>query len=170
MKIRKQVYDLVPSDLDRFPVWEFALDEEGKENQDEATVRPRESIDPVNPDDGMFVVKASFTLANGKRFTGYVTPPVQGDDSIGTTQPIIVTEKGQVGFWCGVMKPTEEIIRNHYGILGVTKPADVFPLKYETVFPISSGTIKGQLTGFLYFVDAKKGSFSKKGRIVKEVQ
>jgi hypothetical protein len=26
-KIRKQVYELMPSDLDQFPIWEHALDE-----------------------------------------------------------------------------------------------------------------------------------------------
>ena len=42
MKIRKQVYQLTLDDLERTPVWEFALDEEVEEGQDEATVRPVE--------------------------------------------------------------------------------------------------------------------------------
>jgi hypothetical protein len=55
MKIRKQVYELTTDDLEHFPVWEFALDEEGDEVQDEATVRPRESSAPLNPEEGMFL-------------------------------------------------------------------------------------------------------------------
>jgi hypothetical protein len=38
MKTRKQVYDLTRENLSKFPIWEFALDEEGDEGQDEATV------------------------------------------------------------------------------------------------------------------------------------
>ena len=41
-RVRKQIYKLEHSDLDRFPAWEFALDEEGRAGQDEATVRPVE--------------------------------------------------------------------------------------------------------------------------------
>jgi len=32
MKIRKQVYELTPKDLEEHATWEFALDEEGEEN------------------------------------------------------------------------------------------------------------------------------------------
>src|SRR5882724_9722481 len=39
-QIRKQVYELTLEDLVAFPAWEFALDEEGEPDQDEATVRP----------------------------------------------------------------------------------------------------------------------------------
>ncbi len=39
--IRKQVTALVPDDLERFSIWEFALDEEGEEGQDEARYRRR---------------------------------------------------------------------------------------------------------------------------------
>jgi hypothetical protein len=62
-KHRKQVYALTIADFERFGVWEFALDEEGREGQDEATVRPREFDDPLDPADGNFVVRARFTLA-----------------------------------------------------------------------------------------------------------
>src|SRR5262252_1978828 len=46
-RVRKQVFDLTVEDLDRYPVWEFALDEEGDEGQDEATVRPYEPHGPL---------------------------------------------------------------------------------------------------------------------------
>ncbi len=48
-RIRKQVYELTVDDLDRHPVWEFALDEEGEEGQDEATVRPYEPQGVLDP-------------------------------------------------------------------------------------------------------------------------
>src|SRR5687767_8162143 len=37
MRVRKQVYELTLDDFDKFPVWEFRLEEDGK---DESTVRP----------------------------------------------------------------------------------------------------------------------------------
>jgi len=70
MKIRRQVYDLTLEDLNEFPVWEFALDEEGEEGQDEATVRPYMNSGKLDPSDGMFVVRAIFTLADGSKMHG----------------------------------------------------------------------------------------------------
>src|SRR2546426_6168227 len=101
-KIRKQVYLLTLADLEKYPVWEFALDEEGEEGQDEATVRPYEVSQALDPSHGMFVVRASFTFADGSKMDGYLTPPVQGNDTPGTLQPVIVTTAGQVGLWCGI--------------------------------------------------------------------
>jgi hypothetical protein len=49
MNFRKQVYELTVEDLRQHPVWEFALDEEGEEGQDEATVRPFVSSGSVDP-------------------------------------------------------------------------------------------------------------------------
>ena len=39
-RIRKQVYLLTVEDLNDHPLWEFCPDEEGEEDQDEATVKP----------------------------------------------------------------------------------------------------------------------------------
>lgn len=92
MRIRKQVYHLTLEDFRKYPVWEFALDEENKEGQDEATVRPHQVTGPLDPSSGMFVVSARFSLADGSTGRGYLTPPVQGDSSIGTIQLHIITE------------------------------------------------------------------------------
>ena len=83
MKIRKQVYELTLDDVGKFPVWEFALDEEGKEGQDEATVRPLKISGALDSSDGTFIVRAAFTLAGGSNMQGYLTTPVQGDDGLG---------------------------------------------------------------------------------------
>ncbi|WP_338438878.1 hypothetical protein [Synechococcus elongatus] len=71
LHIRKQVYELTADDLDQHAVWEFALDEKGEERQDEATVRPYEGNQPLNPTDGMFIVRALFVsgwYANARIF------------------------------------------------------------------------------------------------------
>ncbi len=149
MRVRKQVYELTPADLDESPIWEFALDEEGEPGQNEATVRPWEGGEPLDPADGMFVVHATFVLADGTHFGGYLTPPVQGDHSIGTIQPIVVTPEGQVGFWCGIMAPTSEMLATHYVTLGRAAPA-VFPLHYTSNVEIVGGPVTGTLNGFLH--------------------
>ncbi len=82
MKIRKQVSELTRSDLLERPVWEFALDEKGKDSPDGAAVRPWEGEVPVDPANGRFIVRAVFTLADGTQHLGYLTPPGRGDRSI----------------------------------------------------------------------------------------
>jgi len=87
MKIRKHVYDLSLDDLRKFPIWKFALDEEGDEGQDETTVRPYKISGAFDPSYGMCVVRALFTLADGSKMQGYLTPPFPDDDSLGIVQP-----------------------------------------------------------------------------------
>ena len=149
MKIRKQVYHLTLEDFQKYPVWEFALDEEGKEGQDEATVRPYEFTGALDPSSGMFVVSARFGLADGSIARGYLTPPVQGDASIGTIQPHIITEQGQVMFWHGILKPDAMGVQESYRKLG-RGAKGVFPLQYTSEVDIAGGPITGTLTGFLY--------------------
>ena len=152
-RVRRQVYELTPDDLERFPVWEFALDEEGEEEQDEATVRPFETSGPLDPTQGMFIVRASLTLSDGTRFKGYVTPPVQGETDLGTFQPAVVVPGGQVSFWCGTIAPPPEDIAKSYSLLGKTSPEHVFPLRFESDVPLIGGPVAGEVPGFLILDD-----------------
>jgi len=149
MKLRKQVYDLTLSDLQASPVWEFALDEEGEEGQDEATVRPFEGPLPVDPGHGMFVVRARFRLADGTHLSGYLSPPVQGDNSVAAVQPIIVMADGQVMFWYGAFAPTPDAVKAAYRKLGRT-PSQIFPVAYESEVPVQGGPVQGELNGFAH--------------------
>jgi len=151
--IRRQVYELTPADLERFPVWEFALDEEGEEGQDEATVRPYEVSGPLDPADGMFIVRASLTLSDGTRLTGYVTPPVQGEDGLSTFQPAVVVPDGQVSFWCGMVVPAPEHISKSYSLLGKASPTHVFPLHFESDVALVGGPVAGEVPGFVVLED-----------------
>jgi len=154
MRIRKQVYHLTLDDLERTPAWEFALDEEVEEGQDEATVRPFEGPFPLDPADGMLVVRAKFRLADGTRFTGYLQPPAQGDVSLSIIQPTIVAPNGQVGFWFGAFPPKRDVLTASYGKLGKT-PAEVFPVAYESDVPLVAGVVRGALDGFAHFRSLK---------------
>jgi hypothetical protein len=154
-RIRKQVYELTLDDLDRYAVWEYALDEEGEEGQDEATVRPYELHGPLDPSDGMFIVRARLTLADGTQVIGYLTPPVQGDPSLGTLQPAVVTRAGQVSFWCGVLTPEPTYIAESYARLGKSAVAQVFPLRFESDVVLIGGSISGELPGFMVLEDCE---------------
>jgi hypothetical protein len=151
--IRKQVYELRPDDLDRHAVWEFALDEEGEEGQDEATVRPYEPRGSLDPSDGMFVVRARLVLADGTQMRGYLTPPVQGESDLGTLQPAIVTDGGQVTFWCGTLAPEPTQIAAAYALLGKSVPSEIFPLRFKSDVDLVGGPVTGELPGFLVLED-----------------
>jgi len=153
VRIRKQVYELTVEDLDQSPVWEFALDEEDVEGQDEATVRPYESSGTLDPSEGMFVVRCRLTLADGTEFTGYLTPPLQGDSSLGTLQPAVVGPMGQVSFWYGMMAPEPAHIEQSYARLGKSSPSQVFPLRFNAQVPMVGGPVAGEIPGFLVLED-----------------
>lgn len=69
-RIRRDAGELTPDDLERFAVWEFALDEEGIEGQTECTVRP---VDPTPwPDVFDVIVAATLTASSGQTYHGGV--------------------------------------------------------------------------------------------------
>jgi len=152
-RIRKSVCDLNQNDLHQFPVWEFCLDEEGEEGQDETTVRPYQAHGPLDSSLGMFIVRAVFSLADGSKMIGYLTPGVQGDYSISTVQPIIITETGQVGFWFGCAIPRAATVAESYRAVGKQGPAAVFPLHFEADVELLDRPVQGILTGFMYYSD-----------------
>lgn len=154
---RKSVAELSTSDFERFPVWEFAHDEDGEEGRDETTVRPYSLSGELDPSAGTFVVRARFRLADSTEMSGYLTPPVQGDDSLGTLQPIIVTAEGQVLFWWGSIEPPRSEITGFYHRLGKGSPAQVFPLEFASDVPLIGGPVRGHLPGFLVLEDWGSG-------------
>jgi hypothetical protein len=152
-RIRKQVDELTPEDLNRSSIWEFALDEEGDEGQDEATVRPYESHGPLDPSDGMFVVRARFELADGTRAVGFLTPPVQGDSGLGTLQPAVVVGQGQVSFWCGMLSTDPAHVAASYARLGKSSASEPFPLRFASDVELAGGPVTGELLGVVVLED-----------------
>jgi len=151
MRVRKQVYDLTPRDLEMDAVWELALDEEGYEEQDEATVRHFTVDTTVYPSVGMLIVSATFTLRDGSTRKGYLTLPFQGDSSIGVVKPVVVTEQGQVPFWLGVFAPTSEQLAGYYERLQGDEDS-TFPIHFQSDLPSTHGPISGTIAGF-YFLE-----------------
>jgi hypothetical protein len=151
-RIRKQVYELTPNDLSAFPVWEFRLDEQGEEGRDESTVRPCNTTSALDPTDRMFIVRALFTLADGSRMCGYFTPPGRGDAGIGSLQPTIVTDRGQVRLWCGTAVPGPKRLAQNYKFLGKDQK-HLFPIQFESDVDLVGGPVRGIVPGFLVLED-----------------
>jgi hypothetical protein len=149
-RIRKQVYNLTLKDLERFPVWVFALDEECTPGQDEATVRPWEGTLPFDPREGLNIVRSNFWLADGTHAIGYLGAQVPIFSEIGHINPTMVTPRSQVWFWFGVQRPESEQIREAYELLGKDR-SQVFPLRYESAIEITTGPVSGVINGFLHF-------------------
>jgi hypothetical protein len=152
LRVRKQIYELTPHDLEIFPIWEFKLDETAKGGQDESTVRPCIASGPLDVTDRMFIVRAVFTLADGSTMRGYITPPGRGDAGVGALQPIIVTDQGQVRFWCGTSAPGAKRLAQSYRLLE-KEAKQVFPLRFESDVELADGPVRNSVPGFLVMED-----------------
>ena len=148
MKIRKQVYELTLLDIKEFPIWEFALDEENEEGQDEATIRPFEFAPPLDPSESMFIVQAEFIFSDGTELKGYITPSPERE--IGYIQPTIIMDNEQIGFWHGIQKPSSEEISSYYKSLNKSS-AEIFPITYRSMVALTDGTLEGVIDGFMYY-------------------
>ena len=146
--IRKQVTDLRPDDLAQFAIWEFALDEEGEEGQDEETLRPRPDLTRADPAVGIFVVRAEFVAADGTRFDGYLSP--HEDPHPSYTQPTIVTADGQVRFWFGGVPPRPGRLESSYRTLGKTA-AELFPVRYRALADPGGAALEGLVQAFMHY-------------------
>jgi hypothetical protein len=145
---RKQVYELTLSDLDAWPIWEFCLDEEDVDDQDEATVRPRFDVDAFDTREhaiGLAVVKTEFRAADGTAFAGYCTP--SESDHLGYVQPTIIVDGEQVSFWFGWSQPSPGEIGLAYGLLG-KQAKQLFPLQFRALVPTPRFVAQGTISGF----------------------
>lgn len=149
MNRKKQVYDLTREDLICSPVWEFShgeVDEE--EGQDEATVRPVEKWVSLDAQEVMCVAATRFSLADGTVMHGFLSPGAPEDTHLGSLQPTIMTDRGQISFWFGIVQPTQEIIADAYSAIG-KRPEHIFPISFSLAVP-RSRPLNGNIPGFLH--------------------
>lgn len=145
MRIRKQFDELKPDDFRRHPLWEFCLDEEDVEGQDETTAKPSEDTEVPGYSPGAYLVAADFVLADGSRFEGFIFSGEPGD--FGCTQPNLFVGDELFGFWFGILSPSAREIKAVYEHLG-KKPDEVFPISYVTRVPINGAPLSGIVAGF----------------------
>jgi hypothetical protein len=84
--------------------------------------------------------------------TGYITPHVPGRDGLGTMQPIIVTPRGQVRFWCGKTAPEAKRLEQIYAWMEKDTKR-IFPLRFESDVELVDGPARGSVPGFLVLED-----------------
>jgi hypothetical protein len=147
----KQFGDLEASDFERHPIWvsshsvdydEPWYDDEGI---DEETFRPWRGKVPVSPEDGMFLVRASFEIRDGTRYHGFLTPSAA--DDLGDLQPTILIGPRHVGLWQGQVPGRAIHRRAFYTALGKTAE-QLFPVRFSADPGLASGVVSGQAEGF----------------------
>ena len=148
-----------------FPVWEYALDEEEINDQDERTVRPCLERTPINLKGYYVIVRGSFFLADESEMKGLLKPVSLNDSGFISSilpydlSPILVTNTYQLHFCFGHKKPIPNKIAEKYRILGKT-PNQVFPIKFRSDIEIINGITEGILEGFMYFDGGTKDFFT----------
>ncbi|MBM4383091.1 MAG: hypothetical protein FJ091_06935 [Deltaproteobacteria bacterium] len=125
---RKPIDELTLADLEVFPIWEFADDEEALEGRDETWVRPVAAriVDPQRL--ASLSVASGFTTASGKTLGGFVglRVAVSAPDELEVAVAVLLANGMYVPAW-----PTRGRARIHAAArLGLTEE-QFFPLRYR---------------------------------------
>jgi hypothetical protein len=160
----KQFGDLELEDLERHPVWigchTADYDKPWYEDTDEETFRPYTGKLPADPADGMFLVRATFELRDGSRYTGFVTPAAEGWDKgldgrpmfehnhiLGTQQPQMFVGDRLFSFWGGMLGIPSQAQQELHAALG-KGPDAIFPVRFYTDADLTTGIGGGAIEGF----------------------
>ncbi len=141
LKTRKPVVELSVEDLKVFPIWEYALDEEGIEGRDETWVRPvpKKKI-PKNA--YSLLVAADFQTAAGEQYQGFVEVATAGGKV--DIRPGVIVSKG---YFVLPAVPREVAVRENWPwvtqlreklLVGLkSEEKQVFPIKYRLQVAVS---------------------------------
>lgn len=132
---RKPIHRLTVEDLEVFPVWEFATDEEDVEGMDETWVKPVQ-CDAIPQGEFSITVAAVFKLNCGLVYPGLLCCNTYAGFEVSAIA--LLTEKDRVVFSEGT--PPRHIAAA-FAELGLGRE-QVFPLQYSTRVP-------SRTTGFL---------------------
>jgi hypothetical protein len=141
---------LSPIDFDRHPVWIACHTEDQAEpwfeETNEETFRPWLGSLPVEPSDGMLLVRATLELRDGSLYRGFITPAFKEGD-LGALQPQIFVEDERFGFWGGMFDASAEKKAAFYSAMRKGSEA-IFPLRFAADRGLSKGFVSGTLEGF----------------------
>ena len=136
----------------------FDCDEPWYAETDEETFRPWDGPLPVSPNDGMYLVRASFVLADGTPLDGFFTPPIThvgGERSLGEIQPHIFLDAGErVGFWLGMFAQPAVACEQLYARLGKSADA-VFPISFAVSQDLARDMPPVEIRGFYLVPDGR---------------
>ncbi|HLB08125.1 MAG TPA: hypothetical protein VK617_01225 [Gemmatimonadaceae bacterium] len=144
------------------PVWasshSFDYDEPWYAETDEETFRPWDGPLPVSPNDGMYLVRANFVLADGTPLEGFVTPPtayVGGERVLGEIQPQIFLPSGEpIAFWLGMFAQPALACEQLYASLGKNADA-VFPISFAVSRDLARDMTPVEIRGFYLVPDGR---------------
>ena len=146
----KQFGDLTPDDFDRHPVWIACHGEdEGEpwyEDTNEETFRPWQGPLPVDPSEGMLLVRAKLQLQDGSVYAGIVTP-ASNDGDLGAIQPQMFVGDASFGFWGGMFGVRSEQKEAFYAAIGKA-PDAIFPIGFAADPGLAIGAVSGSVDGF----------------------
>jgi|OpeIllAssembly_1097287.scaffolds.fasta_scaffold289314_1 hypothetical protein len=152
-RIRRQCYDLTVADLDAYPCWEFAIDEEGRRGQDEATVRPVSPVHSLRELSGPIITLAVFCFPNGRVRSGQLT--IGAGDTLSDIQPSLLLDDGPLNFYVGSFRPSiRDLGRTRKRLQAIS--STIFPIQFFTGLydrkglPLCAGSIEGlyEFAGF----------------------
>ena len=127
LKTRKPIDQLRIADLEAFPIWEFATDEEETEGQDETWVRPVKAK-RIPVDAYSLSVFAKFTTPSGVELRGIVG--VNTAEGYEAVHAAVLTEENYIFIpWPG-MAGAQKLARDAAKELGL-KAKNLFPLFYR---------------------------------------
>lgn len=129
---RKPIASLTLADLEAFPIWEFATDEEGHPGRDETWVRPlKASLIPLNS--YSLSVRAQFQTPTGNLFHGFVSVNTAGEFE--TVHGAILASSDYVFIpWPGYDGATQSAAEAA-AQLSLTVQ-DLFPLRFRLALPL----------------------------------
>lgn len=137
---RKPVEDLTVADLEAFPVWEFAIDEEGEdEDQDETWVRPVAG-DAVPAGGSSLGVAAAVRLAGGLVYPAVLFCDTPADRSIDVVAVALLTTAGRVLFSA---RDTPGEAARQLKRLGLPQ-GQVWPMEFCTRAPLAATGAPGR--------------------------
>ena len=118
---------------------------------DEETFRPWTGKLPVSPEDGMFLVRATFKLADGRVLDGFVTPQIDSEPvDLGIIQPQVFLPSGtRSDFWDGMFKREAKARQIVYLELG-KDPKAIFPIRFAAEEGLAMGQVAGSIPGFCW--------------------
>jgi len=148
-----QFADLTRAHFVSHPVWILChtadYDEPWYDDTDEETFRPWLGSVPGSPEENIFLVRATLTLADGRTFSGFITPQHQdGALELGTIQPQMFLASGErCGFWDGMFKRDPGDRKFFYDALGAD-PQKIFPIRFKADPGLATGIVSGTIPGF----------------------
>ncbi len=121
--------------MQKFPIWEYASDEEDVEGQDETWVRPVHAT-KISPNEYSQIVAAKFTTPSGQAFAGHmvVTPAASTPASLDHSGGALFVSKRQC-FLVDPNGPALDFIKRDCmkGLKNALrkKPSEIFPMVFE---------------------------------------